>query len=563
MIELLWVLLLLSPLFLLALNFYNTSIKQKIVFCAVFYVILYANMGYSLQLLKIPINVFSVFSAIMIIDTLLLYYLLKNNKLENIKNWNYKNIKISKIDIALSIIILFSFFLYYYDQSKSFSLLHPDSWYWFSGSNFIMDNRFLFNENISYDYDVMHWYPDGFHYLWGITFLPFSSTLSYNAVKLIAPLFGVLTLVGLWEYFSEHKSYVILVSIIYFISIPNLIDRFSMFLPESSGIFMIVFTGLVLKKYEFNKNIILIIGVVTGLFTNIYHSTGLIIFFIFGIIVVISKHNLKKYLFYYLLGAIFFFIPFILDPKGFLTYNSHIVEVKVYPSLWNTWIKESGIIFYANPSAKYTAIRAPILGFPLSFMYLSLFFRKRFFDKSILFSLFLLIFSFLLGISYYLYETIFSARSFVIFSISSVLLLPSFIMLMQEIFNKHFKNKSKKILYIFLILLLINRALIFSFTYPSYKNDYIEEKSLMILWIDDNVPIESTIVIEKDFTFGEYPLNIESHVERILYPRETIFGEGNYTINKNTYYLCYDDSLVERGIVHKETGLVLVKLGDN
>ncbi|MCC7572393.1 MAG: hypothetical protein KO464_03285 [Candidatus Methanofastidiosum sp.] len=563
--EYIWLFFICTPLFLLPTNYHNISIKTKIVFFAVFYILLYSNMGYAMQFLRIRINIFSVLVAIGIIDSLLFFYLIKNNKIKNIRNWNLKKYKnISKTDIVLTILVFLSFFLYYYNQSKFFSFLGWDSWYWFSGLNYIGDNGFLFHELSSKGASILQWYPDGFHYLWGITFLPFPSMLSYNAVKIIIPIFGALTVLGLWEYFSDNKNYLLIASIIYYISMPHLIYRFSMFLPEPIGIFMIVFTCLVLKKYEFNNNVIMSMGIVLGLFTNIYHSTGLIIFFILGIIVFLFKSdNSIKYLFFYLLGSIFFLIPYILDPKGFLEYNAHIVEVKQNPKLWNNWIKEGGIIFYRNHPPKYTPASTPLIGFPLSLTYLSLFFKDKLINKSILFSLFLMVFTLILYMSYYFYETSFASRAVVFFSISSALLFPSFVKLLEEIFNKHFKNKYKKIIFIFLILLTINRVLIVSFEYPNLTTRYITEESKMLLWMDDNLPLKSTVIIEieQDFYIRDTRgLGTDvGHVTRILYPRKIIFRKGDYNIKNPTYHLFYDKLYIEKDLIHRENDLVLVE----
>ncbi|NMC77026.1 MAG: hypothetical protein GYA60_07025, partial [Candidatus Methanofastidiosa archaeon] len=229
MLEILWVLLLLTPIALFPTNFITNSIKTKILFASIFYVLLYSTVGYIMQFSGIPITILYTSIFILAVDIGLLIYISKKKMLDknSFKN-GLSNIKFSKFDILMGLVLVSSFFLFYYIQSGYYSLIAPDSWYWFSGLNYIKDTGSLFIET-----NVLNWYPDGFHYLFGITFLPFYATSSFNLVKLIGPLFGALTIMGLWEYFKDKEKYLLIASILYTMSMPYLIIRFSMFVPEA------------------------------------------------------------------------------------------------------------------------------------------------------------------------------------------------------------------------------------------------------------------------------------------------------------------------------------------
>lgn len=555
MIELLWIIFLCSPTILLSKFFHDISIKTKIIFCVVFYILLYANIGYSLQLLKITINTFSIFITILIVDLLIVYFLFKNNEMKNIFNWNIETIKISRLDIIMAMILILSFFLYYFNQSRSFSLLVLDSWYWFSGINFIMDNGFLFAENSLWAYDILYWYPDGFHYLWAITFLPYSSIDSHSAVKLIGPMFGVLTLIGLWEYFKEHESYLVISSIIYTVSMFYLIHRFSMFIPEGMSIFMVVFLCIVLRDYELDSKVITILAIFLGLLTNIYHSIGLILFLLTGILLFILKIRAKKrYLFFYFISSLFFLLPYILNYEGFLIYKSHLEYVAKDPHLWINYIKASGIVFFAKPG-----VRETVIGVPLAVLYPVVLINSKLKDRSIVFSSILMIFSVFLGVSYLFWESGFSPRSLVLFSISSALLFPFFIDYCKKILDKRFKKKSDKIMFILLILILINRLLIISFAFPEIDCNLTKtDKIKMVLWVDDNIPIESNIIIQKDFFNVDIDEGNTIFIKRALYPREVIFTEDYYNLNEGAYYISYNSSFTDLEVIHKEKNILLI-----
>lgn len=555
MLEFIWLFFISTPPLLLPTNFSKNSIKTKIIFSTVFYILLYSNIGYALQFLKIPINFFSVLITIGIVDSIFIFCLIKNNKIDIIKNFNLKKYKeFSKIDIGLSLILFFSFFLYYYNQSRFFSLVAPDAWYWFSGLNFIANNGFLFYENSLWEFDILYWYPDGFHYLWGITFLPFSATLSYNVVKIIGPLFGVLSLLGLWEYFSENKSYLILASLIYTSSMFYLVHRFSMFIPEGMSIFIIVSICLIIKRYELNSKSIIILAIIFGLFTNIYHSIGLILFFIIGLMIIIYKiPNEVSYLFIYVVSSLFFLLPYIFNYEGILTYLSHLEHVAKESHLWINYIKASGIVFFAKPGVKET-----VIGFPLSVIYPAVIIKTKLKDRSIIFSSILMIFSICLGISYLFWKSNLSSRSLVLFSISSALLFPFFIRDSKSILNKFFRKHSDKIMHVLLILILINRLLIISFAFPEIDSNIPKtENTKIILWMDDNLPLDSIIIIEEDF-YAEWGLT-QVTINRILYPRKIVVNEENYATNSPTYRLFYEKSPLRGSIIHNENNLILVE----
>lgn len=241
-------------------------------------------------------------------------------------------------------------------------------------------------------------------------------------------------------------------------------------------------------------------------------------------------------------------------------YKSHLEYVKNDVYLWVNCIKASGIVFFAKPG-----IRESVIGVPIAFLYPLVLTKTKLKDKSVLFSSILLIFSIVLGFSYLFWETGISPRFLVLFSISSALLFPFFIDYLKSTFGKFFRNPNR-ILKIILILLLINRLLIISFAFPGIEATLnVPNETKMVLWIDDNIPIDSNIIIQKNFN-SDMDENLV-FIKRVLCPREIIFfwggGGDDYTINKNTYYLCYDDSLPEGDIVHKEKSIVLVKLRDN
>ena len=455
--------------------------------------------------------------------------------------------KYSKFDVLMGLILVLSFLLFYYIQSRYYSLIAPDSWYWFSGLNYIKDTGTLFVET-----NVLNWYPDGFHYLFGITFLPFSATSSFGLVKLIGPLFGALTIMGLWEYFKDKEKYLLIASIFYAISMPYLIIRFSMFIPEAIGIFFIVATALILKDYKLNRANLILMATMFGLLTNIYHFTGPILFICVGLIVLIKKlKEIPVYALTYFISSIFFIYPYLVDYSGLLFYKEHIVDIQCYPQVWLNNIYASGIVFFAKPG-----VRESVIGFPLAILYPLILLKKGYRKNDILFGSLVIAFSLCLGVSYLFYKNGLAYRYKPIFAIGSALLFPQFIEFLRDLSKKILKNKYSKWIIIFVILILANRALIDLFAFPEIQMANVKtEDSKMILWIDDNVPNESIIIFSENLFSNKMGLS-EEYYAVLLYPRITAKGTEGYIDGKTCYKLGYFDS---NNIVHQENDLVLIK----
>ncbi|HOT84881.1 MAG: hypothetical protein BWY36_00631 [Candidatus Diapherotrites archaeon ADurb.Bin253] len=548
MLEILWVLLLLTPIALFPTNYIKNSIKTKILFASLFYVLLYSTIGYIMHFSGIPITILYTSIFILAVDVSLLIYISKKKMLDknSFKN-DLSSIKFSKFDILLSLILVSSFFLFYYIQSRHYSLIAPDSWYWFSGLNYIKDTGTLFLET-----NVLNWYPDGFHYLFGITFLPFSATSSFGLVKLIGPLFGVLTIMGLWEYFKDKKIYLLIASILYAMSMPYLIIRFSMFVPEAIGIFFIIATALILKDYELTKNNIIIIAIIFGLLTNIYHFIGPILFICVVPIIMIKKvKEIPLYFISYCLASIFFIYPYLVNYSGLLVYQEHIVDVQYYPQVWLNSIYASGIVFFAKPG-----IRESVIGFPLAILYPLILLKKNYRKNDIMFGSLIIAFSLCLGVSYLFYKNGLALRYKSIFAIGSAILFPQFIEFLRDLSKKILKNKFSKWIIIFVILILANRALIDLFAFPEIEMANVKtEDSKMILWIDDNIPNDTTIILGDNVFSNQLGLTKES-VLVLLYPRNIVKEIGFDTSGKTCYKLGYFDS---NNIVHQENDLFLIR----
>jgi len=536
--EFIWLFFICAPLFLLPSNFSKNSIKTKIIYAAVFYILFYSTIGLLFGLVKIPVSITNTSILIVFIDLALIIIYTKKDIHTTSVNFKQHLKTISKHDMALSLILVVSFIVYYFSQLQYYSLLAPDSYYWFSGLNYIKFTGQMFIEN-----DVLHWYPDGFHYLTGITFLPFSASMSFTLVKFFGPLFGILTILTLWEYFGDNTKFMRISSILYSLLMPYLIVRFSMFIPEALGLFLIAFAALILKKKDLNP---IILGALFGLFTNVYHSTGMLLFVLVGVILWISKINNKKYYIgAYFITSIFYLLPYILDIGGFFVYGEHLTEFGFSPNFWLYGIYASGIVFFAD-----FGVKDLIIGFPIGILFPIVLLKYKAKDKAILFSSILLTFSVILGLSFYLFESGLAYRYKPLFSIGSALLFPYFIVFVEENIQNIFNRKNlKKIIYCFVILILINRALIVSFSPPDIRRAEVsEEESRMMLWIDDNLANSAVIVLDN---------NIYSS-QLILYPRELVNIININEINTKEYYFLTRNSLLDGDeLIHSEGNLTL------
>lgn len=501
--------------------------------------LLYSTIGLLFELVKIPISITNTSILIIFIDLALLIILYKKKIIRPISmNFKQQLKTISKNDMALFLILIVSFIAYYFSQLQYFPLLAPDSYYWFSGLNYIKATGQMFLEN-----DVLHWYPDGFHYLTGITLLPFSASMSFTLVKFFGPMFGVLTILTLWEYFGDNTKFMRISSILYSLLMPYLIVRFSMFIPEPLGLFLIAFTALIVKKNYLNP---IVLGALFGLFTNVYHSTGMLLFVLVGVILWISKINNKKYYVgAYFIASIFYLLPYIMDIGGVLVYEKHLTEFGFSPNFWLYGIYASGIVFFADFGAK-----ALIIGFPIGILFPLVLWKYKAKDKAILFSSILLVFSVILGLSFYLFESGLAYRYKPLFSIGSALLFPYFITFVEENIQNIFNRKNlKKIVYCVVILILINRALIVTFSPPDIRRAEIsEEDSRMMLWIDDNLPNSAIIVLDNNIYSSEI----------ILYPRKIVNIKNINEINTTEYYFLTKNSLLDGDeFIHSEGNLTL------
>lgn len=554
MIRILWIFFLFSPAFLVSFFYKKYSKNLKFIFSILFYEIFYSNIGYLLQNLEVKISIINISIIVLLFDATLIYCLLSRDFLSkdilSIKINNYNN------SILLFAIITISFILFYYNQSRYFQYIAPDSWYCLGAMNYIKDNGLFFFDN-----NILNWYPDGFHYLLGITFLPFSSTDSYALLKFIGPVFGVFTILGLYEIFKDEKKSFLVANFLYFLSMPYLINRFSMYVPEPIGLFFIVAIAAIIKNNKIDKKVITTIGGIAGLFTSTYHFIGPIIFITFGLVVLLDRsREIIIYMFTFFLCSFFFWLPYLIDISGFILYQQHIVSVEYYPQVWIDSIYASGIVLFAK-----AGVRESIIGFPLGTLFPLVLIKHRKKDPFLLYASSIMIFSLILGVSYLFYTNGLALRYKPIFAISCALLFIPFLKLLEEKSKILFKDKTSKFITLFLIILLLNRGLIliaqFPFVDPSVN---IEESDVkMALWIDDNLINQSNIIVEKSVLERNsyfYENANTSYFSYLLYPRKVFYNESVKNENYQTFSLFYGNISNKYTIVHQEGNLSLLRV---
>lgn len=563
MIEILWIIFILTPAILFCIKIGRKNRFPIILGIAAISLLFYSFLGYLFNTFNFRITILNITIVILIIDLILIYFLFTFKNKQNI-SFNLPD----KYDILLILVVIFSFFIYSLDQSTHFSLLTYDSWYWFTGGNFVADNGYIDNKFI--------WYPDGFHFILGILMLPFKTSHAYLLVKYFCPLIACLTVYTIYEY--SGKKIIGIISAIYLIFMPYLILRSSALLPETVGLFFIAIAALILKRYGLTKNSVIILGLLTGLSANIYHFTAAILFIVLSILILLKERKLFIYfLFLTLAASIFFWFPYVSDTSGVGTYAQAITtKYSEKPYLISDMIYGSGIVLGGTKG-----VAGSVIGFPLAILFPLLLLQKKKLDDGTLFSLILLLFSVVMGLSYLLQTNSFALRYQTSFSLSCALLFGEFVLFLKWIsgmrIQKFETEKIKKILLItIIILILVNRILLIGIVgIPAWsggegihKYDYPDNHAKMVLWIDENIDKNSEISIlpgvVKELQ-GSMLYGVNASAGSHSHPRfnDIVYPIKVYHTKSGTeYILCnslYDESPINYVTIHEEGELVLSK----
>ena len=545
MIEILWILFILTPALLFCVTIERKNRFPIILGTTAVSLLFYSFLGYLFNTLNLKITILNISIVILIIDLILIYFLFLKNK----QNISFSLFLPDKYDVLLILLVIFGFLIYSLEQSTHFSLLNVDAWFWFSGGNFIADNGYFYDE-----LTILKLYPDGFHFILGILTLPFKTSQAYLLVKYFCPLIACLTVYTIYEF--SGKRLIGIISAIYLIFMPFLILRSSALLPETVGLFFIAIAALILKRYGLTKNSVIVLGVLTGLSANIYHFSAAILFIVLSIHILLKE---RKLLIYFLIltsvTSIFFWFPYISDSSGISTYSQALASYSQRPEFFDM-ISSSGIVLGGTK------------GFPLAILFPLLLLQKKKLDDGTLFSLILLLFSVGMGFSYFIQPNSLDLRYQTSFSLSCALLFGEFVLFLKWISDmripKFKPEKIKKILLFTIIaLILVNRILLIGiagipeWSGRGFQNYYPDNHAKMVLWIDDNIDKKSEISVLPG-VFKELHGSVYSRFNDIVYPRKVYHNKsGTKYIFWNSLY---DEIPVNYVPIHKEGGLVLSKI---